>query len=66
MSKTAFIGFGEVNTPEEVIVKKCADAEKSLLDKGLDLISVYLCSFKYSSIYSVSYTHLTLPTILRV
>ena len=41
MSKTAFIGFGEVNTPEEVIVKKCADAEKSLLDKGLDLISVY-------------------------
>ena len=29
MSKTVFIGFGEVNTPEEVIVKKCADAEKS-------------------------------------
>ena len=41
MSKTAFIGFGEVNTPKEVIIKKCADAEKSLLDKGLDLISVY-------------------------
>ncbi len=41
MSKIAFIGFGEVNTPKEVIVKKCADAEKSLIAKGLDLISVY-------------------------
>ncbi len=41
MSKYAFIGFGEVNTPKEVIIKKCAEAEKSLLDKGLDLISVY-------------------------
>lgn len=41
MSKYAFIGFGEVNTPIEVLEKKCAAAEKSLRDKGLDLVSVY-------------------------
>ncbi len=41
MSKYAFIGFGEVNTPIEVLERKCAAAEKSLRDKGLDLVSVY-------------------------
>ena len=41
MSKTAFIGFGEVNTPVEIIVNKCKAAEKSLQNEGLDLISVY-------------------------
>lgn len=28
MNKIAFVGFGEVNTPAEIILKKCADAEK--------------------------------------
>ncbi len=41
MSKYAFIGFGEVNTPIEVLERKCAAAEKSLRDKGLDLVSVF-------------------------
>ncbi len=41
MNKIAFIGFGEVNTPYEVLVKKCTEAEKRLLDRGLDLVSVY-------------------------
>ena len=41
MTKVAFVGFGEVNTPAEIIVKKCADAEASLKKEGLDLISVY-------------------------
>lgn len=41
MSKTAFIGFGEVNTPIDIIVNKCAEAEKRLLDAGLELTSVY-------------------------
>ena len=41
MSKTAFIGFGEVNTPIDIIVRKCEAAEKELLGKGLDLVSVY-------------------------
>lgn len=41
MSKVAFLGFGEVNTPVDVIVRKCADAEAALKEEGLDLVSVY-------------------------
>lgn len=41
MIKAAFVGFGEVNTPPEIIVKKCAAAEASLKDAGLSLTSVY-------------------------
>ncbi|MBQ2840399.1 MAG: hypothetical protein IJE70_03540, partial [Oscillospiraceae bacterium] len=41
MGKIAFVGFGEVNTPKEVIIKKCEAAQKNLLDAGLDLVSVY-------------------------
>jgi len=41
MTKVAFVGFGEVNTPKEIIVKKCSDAEKALVGEGLDLISIY-------------------------
>ena len=41
MSKTAFVGFGEVNTPIEIIVNKCKAAEASLTSEGLDLVSVY-------------------------
>lgn len=41
MNKVAFIGFGEVNTPADIIIKKCAAAEQSLMNEGLDLISVY-------------------------
>lgn len=41
MSKTAFLGFGEVNTPVDIIVKKCKAAEEGLKKEGLDLISVY-------------------------
>ena len=41
MSKIAFVGFGEVNTPAEIIIKKCSDAEKALKKEGLDLISVF-------------------------
>lgn len=39
--KAAFVGFGEVNTPAEIIMKKCKDAEASLKKEGLDLFSVY-------------------------
>lgn len=39
--KVAFLGFGEVNTPVEVIVRKCAAAEAALKEEGLDLVSVY-------------------------
>lgn len=41
MSKVAFVGFGEVNTPIEIIVNKCKAAEESLKSEGLDLVSVY-------------------------
>ena len=41
MVKAAFVGFGEVNTPRDIIVKKCSDAEKALKNEGLDLLSVY-------------------------
>ena len=41
MSKVAFLGFGEVNTPVDVIIRKCAAAEAALKEEGLDLVSVY-------------------------
>ena len=41
MSKIAFVGFGEVNTPIEIIVKKCKDAVASLEVYGDEIISSY-------------------------
>lgn len=41
MSKVAFVGFGEVNTPIDIIVNKCKAAEESLKKEGLELVSVY-------------------------
>ncbi len=39
--KAAFLGFGEVNTPIDIIVRKCENAAKELEQEGLDLIKVY-------------------------
>ncbi|MBR5459516.1 MAG: hypothetical protein IKV53_01505, partial [Clostridia bacterium] len=41
MVKAAFVGFGEVNTPADIIIRKCKEAEEGLKKEGLDLISVY-------------------------
>ncbi|MBR5140260.1 MAG: hypothetical protein IKV16_04315 [Clostridia bacterium] len=41
MAKIAFVGFGEVNTPADIIIRKCKAAEEGLKKEGLDLISVY-------------------------
>ena len=41
MTKAAFVGFGEVNTPKELIVKKCADALALLEKEGVECISVF-------------------------
>ncbi len=41
MAKAAFVGFGEVNTPIDLIVRKCAAAEKDLQQEGLELLPVY-------------------------
>ena len=41
MRKTAFIGFGEVNTPVDIIINKCKAAEAALQAEGVELVSVY-------------------------
>ncbi len=39
--KAAFLGFGEVNTPIDIIIRKCENAASELEGAGLDLIKVY-------------------------
>lgn len=41
MAKVAFVGFGEVNTPKDLIVRKCAAAAQALESEGLELKAVY-------------------------
>ncbi|MBE6590079.1 MAG: hypothetical protein E7643_07855 [Ruminococcaceae bacterium] len=41
MTKAAFVGFGEVNTPIDIIVRKCEAAAKGLEAEGLELTKVY-------------------------
>ena len=41
MAKIGFVGFGEVNTPVDVIIRKCSAAQKALEEEGLDLVSVF-------------------------
>jgi len=41
MVKAAFVGFGEVNTPIDIIIKKCKTAAEALEAEGLDLVKVY-------------------------
>ncbi len=36
--KVGFIGFGEVNTPREMIERKVAAAKQLLIDKGLEIV----------------------------
>ncbi|MBO5883395.1 MAG: hypothetical protein J6Q78_03215 [Clostridia bacterium] len=48
MSKIGFIGFGEVNTPVDVIIRKCSAAEAALKAEGLDLVSVYPVADDYA------------------
>ena len=39
--KTAFLGFGEVNTPIDIIIRKCEKAATELEACGLELIKAY-------------------------
>lgn len=48
MRKTAFIGFGEVNTPVDIIVNKCKAAEAALQAEGVELVSVYPVTDDYA------------------
>ena len=47
MVKAAFVGFGEVNTPVDIIIRKCEAAEAALKKEGMELISVYPISDDY-------------------
>jgi L-fucose isomerase-like protein len=37
--RAGFVGFGEVNTPRDLIEKKCGEAMKLLEDRGIELVS---------------------------
>lgn len=41
MSKVGFVGFGEINTPVDVVVRKCRAAADALEAEGLELVKVY-------------------------
>ncbi len=36
--RAAFVGFAEVNIPREIVLRKCAQAEKLLRDHGIELV----------------------------
>ena len=36
--RTGFVGFGEVNTPREIIERKCRDAQSLLKAQGMDIV----------------------------
>ncbi|NLX95510.1 MAG: hypothetical protein GXY83_04980 [Rhodopirellula sp.] len=38
-AKAAFVGFGEVNTPREIIERKCAEARRLLEEQGIETIA---------------------------
>lgn len=46
--KAGFVGFGEVNTPSEIIMKKCDAAAAALREEGLSLVSVYPVTDDYA------------------
>ena len=41
MNKIGFVGFGEINTPVDVVIRKCKAAAEALKEEGLDLYEVY-------------------------
>ena len=50
MAKIGFVGFGEVNTPVDVIIRKCSAAEEALKAEGLELVSVYPVADDYEEV----------------
>lgn len=41
MSRIGFVGFGEINTPVDVVIRKCATAAAALEGEGLKLVKAY-------------------------
>ena len=37
--RAGFVGFGEVNSPRDLIEQKCAAARQALLDRGLEVVA---------------------------
>ena len=50
MSKIGFVGFGEVNTPVEVIVSRAEAAAKALEAEGLELVKVIPVADDYEEV----------------
>ena len=50
MAKIGFVGFGEVNTPVDVIIRKCTAAKEALEAEGLDLVSVFPVADDYEEV----------------
>ncbi len=50
MAKIGFVGFGEVNTPVDVIIRKCSAAAEALKNEGLDLVSVFPVADDYEEV----------------
>ena len=41
MSRIGFVGFGEINTPVDVVIRKCSAAAAALEGEGLELVKAY-------------------------
>jgi len=41
MIKGAFVGFGEVNTPKDIIIRKCEEASNALENEGVELVRIF-------------------------
>ncbi len=50
MAKIGFVGFGEVNTPVDVIIRKCSAAKAALEGEGLELVSVFPVADDYEEV----------------
>ena len=40
MTKVAFVGFGEINSPKELIDAKCAEAREQVKSLGFDVLLI--------------------------
>jgi thiamine biosynthesis lipoprotein len=63
MTKAAFVGFGEVNTPIDIIIRKCEAAAKGLENEGLTLTKVYPVTDDYENPY-VAYLKITTEAVV--
>ncbi len=50
MAKIGFVGFGEVNTPVDVIIKRCGIAAEELEKEGLELVKVFPVADDYEEV----------------